>query len=610
MVQKNYSLWKNINYIYHIAFSYIKSLRYTLPLQMLCELLIQVFATMIPAAAVGMITVGKGFGEYLIILGGITILNMSVLYLKQYLFHTINYQNTVIRVKKFYIDNAVKQMSTDYINVEPQEKQVLIQKSINSLNSNWAGLESMMKNTPAFFVNMIGLTAYGGTIALLDPVIILIILLMSILNFILTYFARTYEEKHKTEFAKYERQLSYLYDNSTSLINGKDIRIYQMEGWFCQLFRTLIKKRVTWSKRVEYRYFLPSLSDNLLLYVRDIIAYGILISKAMNGVINPAAFTFFIGIIGGFSNWLNEAVNAYSNLRRANLGVNDYRTFVEIPEVFRHSGGCELPKDKEYPFSIEFVDVSFRYPGADKDTISHLNLKIDGGSKIALVGNNGAGKTTLVKLLSGLYYPTDGNILVNGKLISDYNLEEYHSLVGVVFQEVEIVAFTIAKNVAACTEKDINYDKVHQCLTLAGLKDKIDGLKDKEKTFLTQTINKEGIQLSGGEMQKLMLARALYKDAPLMILDEPTAALDPIAESELYEKYNDLTKDKTSLFISHRLSSTKFCDRILFLENGVIAEDGNHQELMENKGKYARMFDIQSHYYKEKGKVESNEEVF
>lgn len=603
-----YSLFKNMVYVYRKVFNFNKKLRFQIPLEMLSEVLIPIMATVIPPIAVGLITDKSSIQEFLLVMGGVTVLNAILLYLKQYLFTVIDMENTSVRIEEFFFENSKKLMKTDYPNVEPQDKQILIQKATNSFSTNWVGIEFMMKNTPKFFVNIVGLITYGAMISSLNYIIIIILILMAVLNFILASYARNYDEKHKEDYVKYDRKIDYLYKNSTSLINGKDARIYKMETWFHNVFQQLIKKRVTWNKRIEYRYFLPSLSDNILLFIRDIVAYSILISMVLDKKISPATFTLFVGVIAGFSTWLNEVVTAYSDLKRANMGVNDYRSYEEISEVFNHANGCEVPKVSDCPLTIEFKDVSFRYPGAERDTISNLNLEINGGSKIALVGNNGAGKTTLVKLLSGLYYPTEGKILVNGKSIKDYDIEEYYKLIGVVFQDVEILAFTIAKNVAACEESMIDYSRVNKCLELAGLKDKVDSLKDKEKTYITQGLNKDGILLSGGQMQKMMLARALYKNAPIIILDEPTSALDPIAESELYEKYNELTEDKTSLFISHRLASTKFCTRIIFFENGKVSEDGTHEELMNMNGKYAQMFEIQSHYYKEEVGGEENEE--
>lgn len=218
---------------------------------------------------------------------------------------------------------------------------------------------------------------------------------------------------------------------------------------------------------------------------------------------------------------------------------------------------------------------------------------------MALVGNNGAGKSTLVKLLCGFYPATEGEILINSKNIKEMDIDGYQKMVSALFQETASLAFSIAMNVSGCGEENMDRERVRESLRRAGLWEKVSGLLQKEDTYLTQLLDDDGIRLSGGEMQKLLLARVLYKDSQIMILDEPTAALDPIAESRVYEDYHALTAGKTSLFISHRLASTRFCDRIILLENGRVAEDGSHEELMERGGRYKEMFDIQSRYYQE-----------
>ncbi|QVK17137.1 ABC transporter ATP-binding protein [Mycoplasmatota bacterium] len=602
-----YSLFNNVKYVFHHVFCSNKKLKIMIPLLVLSSILVPIFETIIPSIVVGFITQKSGLTNYLIVISSIFIAYSVFLYFKQFLFTITTSEYAMIRIREFYFGISSKLMKTDYINVEPQEKQIIIHKAMSSLHSNWVGIEFMMKNAPTFFINIVGLIIYSTFILTLNYFILIVLIVMSILNYLLNTYAQKYEIKHKNDYAKLDKQINYLYENSTSITNGKDIRIYKMKNWFYHVFHELIKKRVNWSRKIEYRYFLPSISDNILLFIRDIIAYSILINLVLNNKINVATFTLYIGIIGGFSIWLNNSVTALSNLKRANIGVNDYRRFMDIEEVFNHNDGHPIPTKSYFPLDIEFKNVSFRYPGFSEDTLKNLNFKITKGSKIAFVGNNGAGKTTLVKLVTGLYYPTEGEILVGGKSIKNYNIEEYHHIVGVVFQEVETLAFAIAKNVAASKERNIDHDKLWKSLELAGLKNKIESLKNKEQTYLTQYLDKDGILLSGGEMQKLMLARALYKNAPIMILDEPTAALDPLAEAELYEKYNDLTKEKTSLFISHRLSSTKFCDQILYLENGEIKEDGTHEELMKINGMYANMFKIQSHYYKDNLEVTENE---
>ena len=250
--------------------------------------------------------------------------------------------------------------------------------------------------------------------------------------------------------------------------------------------------------------------------------------------------------------------------------------------------------------------MTFSYPEAETPAIDHLSLTLEPGEKIALVGLNGAGKTTLVKLLTGLYQPESGEILVDGVPVRDFDQKEYFRLVGTVFQDVSLLPFTIGENVAG--REQFDREQVWEALDRAGLREAVNALSKGLDTSLTQKMEKDGVDLSGGQRQRLSFARALYKDAPLLILDEPTAALDPLAEADLYHKYAREMADKTGVFISHRLGSTQFCDRVVYLDSGRITETGTHQELLARGGAYAKLFEVQSSWYKDEKKEDGKHE--
>ena len=359
----------------------------------------------------------------------------------------------------------------------------------------------------------------------------------------------------------------------------------------------------------KFRYALANLSDSIFSIIRNLLAYTILVTMVLNGNISVAEFTFMIGIVIGFAVWLNQLSESYGRVKEASLRIDHFRAYIDMDEGINLEKGKDVDELLNSKLSIEFKNVTFTYPDALKPTIKNLNLKIEAGEKIALVGINGAGKTTLVKLLTGLYNPTEGDILINGIPVSDFNRYEFYKLFGVIFQDIHPLPFSIAQNISGSIEEEQDLELVNNVLEKAGLAEKVASLEKKEQTNLTQVIDDKGIELSGGELQKLMLARALYKDSPILVLDEPTAALDPLAEQELYVKYNSLTEHKTSLFISHRLASTQFCNRIIYLEDGLILETGTHNELMKKKGKYAEMFEIQSQYYKENIKGDTLDEI-
>ena len=596
-----YTLIDNIKYLYKRAFKMYPSLKITLPLMIISAVLLPILSIAIASLAVELITKGSAFKDFLIIIGGIGVLWVSLSTTHKYLFSKIEFQQTMIRMT-LYGKMADKMMEKDYINIEPYDKQLLMEKAKVGYQSNWSGVEFFYKCFPLVIENSMILGLYTILISNLDFIVFAVLIMMTLSNVLLSKRAREYEQRNKNEYTKYDKRIQYLYEEGISVNNGKDVRMYKMEQWFRKSFNKLIKQRVAWHKRISLRYFIPECSDQILILIRDLITYGKLFELVLTNQISLSEFTIYIGVVTSFSSVLTELVNSYTDVRRANLGVVDFRIYEDIKNQYNHEHGIDISLLKE-PIEIELKNVSFRYPNTKIDIIKNVNLKIRAGEKVALVGINGAGKTTLVKLICGLYYPTQGEILINGYSIDSFSIEEYYQLIGAVFQDIQILALTIEENVTATINHQTDKEKLWRALELADLKSKILSLPKKEKTYITQVFDETGVQLSGGEMQRLMLARALYKDAPLLILDEPTSALDPIAEANLYQKYYNLTKDKTSIFISHRLSSTKFCERVLFFEYGEVIEDGTHQELLELDGKYAKMYQIQSHYYKE-GKLE------
>ncbi|MCL2160114.1 MAG: ABC transporter ATP-binding protein/permease, partial [Oscillospiraceae bacterium] len=345
---------------------------------------------------------------------------------------------------------------------------------------------------------------------------------------------------------------------------------------------------------------LPSFADIILAFLRNGIVYYILLSQLASGSIDLGTFVFYFGAATGFSLWINSVSGQVNDILAMSMNINFIRSFLETKDSFYRGKTQNLPKYINAPTcDIELKNLTFRYPDSEKSIINNINIKIEKGEKIALVGANGTGKTTLAKLICGLYYPKDGDVMLNGASVKGINIDEYYKLLSVVFQDLHLMPITIAQFVSG-NGIDIDRQRVADCLEAAGLHDRVKNCLCGIDTTFYKDISEDdpGVELSGGEKQKLLLARALYKNAPILILDEPTAALDPIAESEIYQKFNEFAKEKTAVFISHRLASTRFCDRIFLLENGQIAECGSHGQLMAKKGKYCKMFEIQSHYYK------------
>lgn len=604
--KQKYSLGGNIGYIYRVLFKEQPRAKYFLAGWILLRVVRPLIGNLAVAAAVAAVTGGRGVGGYalrmtalLITLGVLTYLQHSVA--SWNMFYVESVQN-----RKFLMGLLSKSLDADYENVESQKQQRLLNQASHAVNVYRRGVSLMYDGIPNFVANAAGAIIYSLTISMLDIRILLVILIMTAVGVLLERRAGDIEESLKEEQFQIWGRIYYLRRQTLSTENGKDIRIYNMADWFRSGFLRLLRRNLQMDGKRQAGWFCVAAADRVFIVARDALAYAILIAQVLEGRLSLAEFTFCLGVVSGISNWIKEMRYSWTDVRNGNRMLCDYRTMMDYPNRFLREGGLTAAaagKEGE-PLEIEFCDVSFQYEEGQEYVLKDLNFKIRAGEKIALVGHNGAGKSTLVKLLCGFYHPTQGRILVGGHSIEEYDLNEYYKLLSTIFQEANMLPLSIACNVSGMEEEHTDMNKVRECLEKAGLSGDIERLENKEQTYLTQTFRPDGVELSGGMTQKLMLARAIYKDAPVFVLDEPTAALDPIAESRVYQEYDKFADRKTSIFISHRLASTKFCDRILFLEKGVILEEGTHEELLERGGKYAEMFQIQSQYYQEGGDVQ------
>ena len=466
----------------------------------------------------------------------------------------------------------------------------------NLYSGNGQGIEAYTKAWCDLVMQLIGLVLYGAIVGQVSLILLAILVMQTLLVSYLHTKAGKRAYAMEDEIEKKWGIFQYLRRETVVPSNGKDIRMYRMDKWFLGMFHGLIDRVCALIDRQQTGYMAAGMAENLLTFARSMVVYGWLVREMAAGNMTIPSFLLYVGIVAGFGAWMNGLFGAWRQILENEKLMDDYRDFMDFGVV---EEGRQAPERPGRTHEIRFEHVCFRYEGSEEDTIRDLNLTIRPGERLALVGPNGAGKTTLIKLLCGLYRPTSGTVYLDGRDIQSLDQRAVFREFAVVFQDVFAFSFPLADNVSCvdCGREDS--ERLRESLEKAGLWERVQALPKGAQTFMNKDLDEAGVALSGGEVQKLMLARALYKDAPMVILDEPTAALDPIAESEMYERYDELVHGRTAVFISHRLSSTRFCDRILFLENGRITEEGTHGEPMQRGGAYAELFSIQARYYKE-----------
>ena len=496
-----------------------------------------------------------------------------------------------------------KVMSMDYNNYTYNETRVLREKAWNAIHG-WDGsvarfIELNCTAASSFF----GFSAFTAIIVDCNPWFIPILILCYGISMLGWMIFQKWKDKMKDKVAEIFLRLHYVTYRSKDFSNAKDVRIYNMSDFLMKKIDKHLDDANGWNILRNNGHYFNCMLEDVFKFGVSIAAYIYLIHLKLNSDMTLGDFSLYFGAITGFGQWLARLVDSLSEIISGAHNVSDFRSFLDIEDKMNKGKGEKLPCGNELPCAIELKNLTFSYDEAEKPSVDNLSLKINKGERIAVVGVNGAGKSTLVKLICGLFIPQDGQVLINGVDSRLFNRDEYYELFSTLFQDCSLLPATVAKNIALCEENKIDRDRLRECMRLAGILDKVESLPQKENTLLVREVHEGAVAFSGGELQRLLLARALYKDAPIIILDEPTAALDPIAENDMYLKYSELTKDKTAIYISHRLSSTRFCDRIILLDDAKIAETGTHEELLALGGKYAEMFETQSKYYREEAVV-------
>ena len=496
-----------------------------------------------------------------------------------------------------------KVMSMDYNNYTYNETRVLREKAWNAIHG-WDGsvarfIELNCTAASSFF----GFSAFTAIIVNCNPWFIPILVLCYGISMLGWMIFQKWKDKMKDKVAEIFLRLHYVTYRSKDFSNAKDVRIYNMSDFLMKKIDKHLDDANGWNILRNNGHYINCMLEDVFKFGVSIAAYIYLIHLKLNSDMTLGDFSLYFGAITGFGQWLARLVDSISEIISGAHNVSDFRSFLDIEDKMNKGKGKKLPSGKELPCEIELKNLTFSYDEAEKPSVDNLSLKINKGENIAVVGVNGAGKSTLVKLICGLFIPQEGQVLINGVDSRLFNRDEYYELFSTLFQDCSLLPATVAKNIALCEENKIDRDRLRECMRLAGILDKVESLEQKENTLLVREVHEGAVAFSGGELQRLLLARALYKDAPIIILDEPTAALDPIAENDMYLKYSELTKDKTAIYISHRLSSTRFCDRIILLDDARIAETGTHEELLALGGKYAEMFETQSKYYREEAVI-------
>jgi len=462
-------------------------------------------------------------------------------------------------------------------------------------DNRFGSVFSMSTNIVGSFLTLIGI---GAVVISLNPLILVIIVISSIIRYLNECYLQRISYNYGEDRVRKSRENRYFMSLMNDVQMGKEIRMNGLENMIFEM------SEVSWKNdlyKIDKKYTEDTLKrqsfNSIISVIQNIAIYAVLVLEVIYGKMTVGDFSMYLTAANTFTSCIIGISSNWSTLMfQTSWYLHDFRRCLEYGEnTNKIDGEKHILKDERV--EIEFRNVSFKYPRTERMILKNINLTIKQGETLSIVGVNGAGKSTFVRLLCRFYEPTEGEILVNGIPVKDIPLNEYYRLISVVFQDFSLFSFSLAENISM----DIEFDeqKLIKSINKSGLNSRVEKLPKGVNTYIYKDFDPEGIELSGGEGQKVAIARAIYRDAPIIIFDEPTSSLDPIAEYNLYRNFHSLANGKTAIYISHRLSSTRFTDRIAVFSNGTICEYGTHTELMQiEEGIYQKMFSLQENYYK------------
>lgn len=595
--KSKYGLFSCVGYIYRLLWHNERGLVFTGVFTVPLSLALSALALYTPSAVLAMLEASDRFTPIALVIAGLLFAQLlcdlanNILSVK-----SGNAQHNVMSQMR-YIWEKYERDRDWYLAYDPEVQKSDERARNATMNNHMAGAHFPM-DFSNILTQILSFLLFGAVVSMLHPAIILLLAAGCAINAAMGKWERRKNWEERDVRNDLDKKIDCVtWSISQDFNYAKDIRLYGMKQFLHDRFAWLHDLKTAELRKMGHRSILTAFVNFLIILIRDGAAYAFLISEAVRGNVDASSFVLYFSAITSLSGVMDGILGKINWVLEGAMQVSDLREAMEVEDKLNRGPGIPVPKG---PFSIEFKNVSYQYPKGEKKVLDNISFRIKAGEKIALVGVNGAGKTTLTMLMCGMLLPDEGEILLDGHTLYEYNRDEMYGLFGVVPQNYNLLPMSIAENIASATSEDeIDRDRIAACIELAGLTEKIAALPMGADTPLGRELYEDGVELSGGEKQKLLLARLLYKNPPCIILDEPTAALDPIAEDRMYRSYHQIAAQATSIFISHRLASTNFCDRIFLLNGARFAEVGTHEELMAAGGKYKELFEVQSKYYKE-----------